>query len=116
MVGEVGVGRFSRGLPLLPFFPPSFFSFFLLALALPSLTGFKKMADNWVSFLFAGERERGGPSGEGPLWENNREEFVLAYACSVTRSRSSKVVTVASVRTDVTASKNNTADEIFEPL
>lgn len=61
MVGEVGVGRFSRGLPLLPFFPPSFFSFFLLALALPSLTGFKK---KWLTtgFLFF-LQERGKEGG-----------------------------------------------------
>lgn len=68
------------------------------------------MADNWVSFLFAGEREGGGPSGEGPLWENNREEFILAYARSTIRSRSRKVVTVASTRTDVPVSNNNKAD------
>ncbi len=34
------------------------------------------MADNWVSLLFAGEREGGG-LGEGPLWETNREELIF---------------------------------------
>lgn len=68
------------------------------------------MSDNRVSFLFVEEREGGGPQGEGPLCENSREELILAYAHSTTRSRSRKVVTVASVRADMPESNNNTAD------
>lgn len=88
MVRGVGVGRFSRGLPLLPSLP-SFFSFFLLALTLPSLTGLKKMADNWVSLLFAGEREGGGLrvkvhygkiTGKNSFWHTHAVRLALVLA------------------------------------